>query len=405
MNRRTTPSTASILLLLLSTSFATACVQDGPADNADLTPVADPAAAMVEGALIFARGEIPELRHDLRVEGGPTDGGRIADITLTDDGPLLFGKALTRVDDRTYRIDTREIVDQLDGRLLGSDHREGFVIDANVPTTVELDRPRSEAWIRFGVTVEPTYRDFIRAEEIDSPFDLEGTFEVDYLALRPPMGVAFLPAPAGLDPSAVGSAAGALGSPEVVQIGDARAALVGAAQAYQTAPTAEECLAAWQSFGVDSVVMECPEPGSSLCDEFSLGGGLVAIPITLVGAMVAAETLGGTTTSIAALLAGLISWPVVIVGGVIVLAAVAYHLEWDLELAAGIQVLFAKGGRQNLENQWTRLVKELYPRDPGNNDRCRHLNEAYRRASRSERLAIKVAQKALGCRHSSGGGP
>lgn len=58
----------------------------------------------------------------------------------------------------------------------------------------------------------------------------------------------------------------------------------------------------------------------------------------------------------------------------------------------------AKGGKQNIRNHWYYLAQQ----QP---DPCAWLRAQYQAASGAERLEIKKAQKALGCRQSSGGGP
>lgn len=59
----------------------------------------------------------------------------------------------------------------------------------------------------------------------------------------------------------------------------------------------------------------------------------------------------------------------------------------------------AKGGKQKKENEYTRAAQQ----QP---DPCEWLRDQYARATdSSERMKIKLAQKVLGCRHSSGGGP
>ena len=58
----------------------------------------------------------------------------------------------------------------------------------------------------------------------------------------------------------------------------------------------------------------------------------------------------------------------------------------------------AKGGKQNIRNHWYYLA--LQQPDP-----CAWLRAQYKSASSAVRLDIIKAQKALGCRASSGGGP
>lgn len=61
----------------------------------------------------------------------------------------------------------------------------------------------------------------------------------------------------------------------------------------------------------------------------------------------------------------------------------------------------AKGGKQNIDNEYVRQARQL----PRNVDPCEWLRLQYINAPDSAtRMKIKLAQKALGCRHSSGGG-
>jgi len=64
---------------------------------------------------------------------------------------------------------------------------------------------------------------------------------------------------------------------------------------------------------------------------------------------------------------------------------------------------FAKGGKQNWENEWNDRAREA----AGNSIEAQRewLKEAYKNADAAVRQKIKQAQKAIGGRRSSGGGP
>ena len=62
----------------------------------------------------------------------------------------------------------------------------------------------------------------------------------------------------------------------------------------------------------------------------------------------------------------------------------------------------AKGGKQKGENEYTRQAKQ----QPKGTDICKFLAALYAAAPDAEtKLKIKFAQKIMGCRGSSGGGP
>jgi hypothetical protein len=69
-------------------------------------------------------------------------------------------------------------------------------------------------------------------------------------------------------------------------------------------------------------------------------------------------------------------------------------------LAAPKPMEMAKGGPQNISNEYSETAKHLYPKDP--KKRCEYLEELYKKTcDSSERQKIKKAQKALGCRKNS----
>lgn len=74
--------------------------------------------------------------------------------------------------------------------------------------------------------------------------------------------------------------------------------------------------------------------------------------------------------------------------------------EWVQPLSEpGCNVVqMAKGGKQNIRNEWTAAAQQ-HP------DPCAWLRQQYQTASAADRQKIKRPQKALGCRTSSGGGP
>jgi RHS repeat-associated protein len=80
-----------------------------------------------------------------------------------------------------------------------------------------------------------------------------------------------------------------------------------------------------------------------------------------------------------------------------------HPIAWLVGGCAAIALLlFAQRGKQNLSNEWVDEAKRLF----GNNRDaiCRWLDEQYKKASAAEKLKIKIAQKALGCRRISADG-
>jgi uncharacterized protein RhaS with RHS repeats len=70
-------------------------------------------------------------------------------------------------------------------------------------------------------------------------------------------------------------------------------------------------------------------------------------------------------------------------------------VEWAVDKLIKAPLEMAKGGRQRLDNEWSRQAR-LQP------DPCGWLQNQYDHASDSAtRMKIKIAQKVLGCRQSS----